>query len=112
MEYTKGIWKRNKFIIECNGREIAHLPAPLLAFRKPELDGNAQLICAAVNSCQKVNAENPLAVAEAIPELVQKLHDARNQIEYLHDKFKETGSGNGTIAQIDYLLSKIEGKGV
>jgi hypothetical protein len=44
------------------------------------------------------------------PELYSKLIDARNQIEYLHSKFKETRSGNAVITQINYLFSKVEGK--
>lgn len=39
-------------------------------------------------------------------ELVGALQSAINQVEYLHRKFQETGSGNGFIAQCQQLLSK------
>jgi hypothetical protein len=47
MEYTKGQWQRNKFKIECDGAEIATLPAPHYIYRKPECDANANLIVSA-----------------------------------------------------------------
>jgi hypothetical protein len=37
----------------------------------------------------------------------EALREAKLQIEYLHGKFKETGSGNAVIAKIDAAL---EGK--
>jgi hypothetical protein len=36
-------------------------------------EANANLIVAAVNACFAINPENPLAVAEALPELVEAL---------------------------------------
>lgn len=33
------------------------------------------------------------------------LEEARAQIEYLHEKFQETGSGNGVLARIDAALN-------
>ena len=41
--------------------------------------------------------------------LVGLLAEAKLQIEYLHDKFKETGSGNAVLGKIDSAL-KGEGK--
>lgn len=37
--------------------------------------------------------------------LREALHEARLQIEYLHEKFVVTGSGNGVLARIDAALS-------
>lgn len=45
-----------------------------------------------------------LAEARA-DELEELLAEARLQIEYLHDKFKETGSGNTVIARIRLALT-------
>jgi hypothetical protein len=45
---------------------------------------------------------------EAVGEVVETLIEARNQIEYLHQKFRETGSGNTVIAKINYALAKLE----
>ena len=33
------------------------------------------------------------------------LQDAQAQIVYLHEKFKETGSGNGVLAKITFVLN-------
>ena len=42
----------------------------------PEKIGNARLIVAAVNSCFAVNPSNPLAVAEALREIINASHAA------------------------------------
>ena len=42
--------------------------------------------------------------------LIEALREAKLQIEYLHSKFKETGSRNAVIAKIDLALAKEEGK--
>lgn len=34
------------------------------------------------------------------------LREARLQIEYLHEKFQETGSGNAVIAHINHALGE------
>jgi hypothetical protein len=48
------------------------------------------------------------AVTREREELVSALRDAINQVEYLHRKFQETGSGNGSIAQWGALIAKCE----
>ncbi len=45
---------------------------------------------------------------EAIEELVRVLREAKIQIEYLHGKFKETGSGNNVLDQISTVLSNFK----
>ena len=40
----------------------------------------------------------------AAPRLYKALESARLQIEYLHEKFQETGSGNAVLAQINEAL--------
>lgn len=46
------------------------------------------------------------AQAGEIERLKGILLDARMQIEYLHDKFRETGTGNAMIARINMVLCK------
>jgi hypothetical protein len=41
------------------------------------------------------------SAADEIERLRAALEEARLQIEYLHDKFRETGSGNAALARID-----------
>lgn len=42
-----------------------------------------------------------------IEEATDLLREARNQIEYLHIKFQETGTGNAMIVRINNLIDKI-----
>lgn len=42
---------------------------------------------------------------EDIRQLRNVLAEAKLQIEYLHDKFGETGSGNAVLAKIERVLS-------
>lgn len=46
-------------------------------------DDDANLIVAAVNACKKVNPQNPLAAAEALPELLQSLKDCLHLLRTL-----------------------------
>lgn len=46
----------------------------------------------------------------AAPELYAALSEAKFQIEYLHEKFAETGSGNNMLAKIDAALAKARGE--
>lgn len=39
-------------------------------------------------------------------DLVKALEEARLQIEYLHDKFQQTGTGNLVLARIEATLTK------
>jgi len=41
-------------------------------------------------------------------ELVQAVEQAKMQIEYLHEKFQETGSGNAVLSKLDRVLEKAE----
>lgn len=50
-------------------------------------------------------AQELVQAANAYPGLVAALQNARLQITYLHEKFKETGSGNQVLAQIDAALA-------
>jgi len=46
---------------------------------------------------------------KAAPSMYEALQQALLQINYLHGKFKETGSGNQVIARIQQALAKAEG---
>jgi len=49
----------------------------------------------------------------AAQDMYEALKDARNQIEYLHDKLgKKTGTGVRCLSQIEQALSLAEGKEV
>lgn len=41
-------------------------------------------------------------------ELAEALEEAVRQIEYLHEKFGQTGSGNGVIARCSHVLAKFQ----
>ena len=71
-QYTKGEWKANGTFVEmdttpiCSTSSVNNLP-------RDEAMGNAYLLAAAVNGCQEVNPENPMAVAESIKEMYEAL---------------------------------------
>jgi hypothetical protein len=44
----------------------------------------------------------------AAPCLFEALLEAKLQIQYLHDKFSQTGSGNAILARIDAALAKAQ----
>ena len=50
------------------------------------------------------------AGVEAKTELLSLLREARAQIEYLHEKFQETGSGNALLSRIAAALKEMEEK--
>lgn len=55
------------------------------------------------------------AIADAImalPDMLAALHEARLQIEYLHEKFQKTGSGETTLFKIRLAIARAEGQGV
>lgn len=59
--------------------------------------------------CQTPSEPNALLIASA-PDLYEALSEARLQIAYLHEKFKETGTGNSVLSKIDAALSKARGE--
>jgi hypothetical protein len=52
----------------------------------------------------------PLYASPDTTSIIDVLIEARNQIEYLHGKFQETGSGNAVIAKLDDLRHKLQAK--
>jgi len=101
-KFTPGPWKReHKFIFTpgeegCNvaavgsPRASTHVSYTELMATDPDIQeaiANAHLISAA-------------------PDMYEALLDAQQQIEYLHHKFQETGTGNKVLAVISAALNK------
>lgn len=57
---------------------------------------------------QKANAELIITAVNNFEELVERLQDAKLQIEYLQQKFIATGTGNAVLSQIEVTLAKLE----
>lgn len=49
-------------------------------------------------------------VSLASEDMLEVLRDAKLQIEYLHDKFRTTGTGNAVVSQIESVIAKAEGR--
>lgn len=47
-----------------------------------------------------------------INEMAEVLQEAKMQIEYLHKKFQETGTGNSVCARINSVLNKRAERGL
>jgi len=88
MNYTKGEWKivhqdkpqqpfRVYTIIKGLEYDIADVYIAIPNFQNGT-EANANLIAAAVNACQAVNPDNPMAVAEAIKDLYEACKEALN----------------------------------
>lgn len=74
MKYTKGEWtKQGAFIF--SSEKPPRLIAEVIRsnMKLSEQQANARLIVTAVNACQKINPDNPLAVAESISDLYEAL---------------------------------------
>lgn len=105
---TKGDWiKQGSFIFssEKPPRLIAEFIRSNMSL--PEQQGNALITCVAVNACQKINPENPRAVAENIEEAIGALK--------LYRSHQEGTSGHycwECAEAINKVLSKIESKEV
>lgn len=86
---TKEEWKQEKdsgypyenLIRSDDDRVIATVS--FYRFSNDEAKANAHLIVAAVNACQKVNPDNPMAVAESIQEMYEALWQMHSLIEDL-----------------------------
>lgn len=58
----------------------------------------------------RIREESNAHLIAAAPDLYAALSEAKLQIEYLHEKFAETGSGNNMLAKIDAALAKARGE--
>jgi len=129
MEYTKGEWKAGynpgvtgpttpAITPVCGGKDwpyrtvnigtetIAICPAQDTERNHnpnvKEAEANAHLIVTAVNACQSVNRDNPLAVAESIEDLYEALKVAHREL--LHAQWEDG------LDQIEQALARVEGK--
>ena len=77
LNYTKGKWEvgylGGGYFIGDGEISIASMTG----LSETDAKVNAELIIAAVNACQKVNPDNPLAVAEALPDMYKALRAFR-----------------------------------
>ena len=82
---TPGKWKKGARVPERHAIRILDRRGFLVAEARgaggpwTEVEGNAALIVAAVNACFQVDPSNPLAVAEALPEIVNALLRIANE---------------------------------
>lgn len=56
----------------------------------------------------RVEAVDHIA-GKMVPEIIDALIEASNQIEYLHGKFQETGSGNAVITKLAEVRRALQG---
>ena len=56
---------------------------------------------ACYNACQEIR---PFYPQLAVPELLDLLHEAKLQLEYLDDKFESTGTSAALISRISNIL--------
>ena len=82
MNYTKGEWKADKFR-QVIRRDYEAMEEKVICFvglrghiEDDEDEANAHLIVAAVNACQSVNSDNPMAVAMSIKDMYEALRKA------------------------------------
>lgn len=75
-------------------------------YRDGDTDDISNLVALVYSSDLMGNIAHNARLISAAPDMAEALINAQLQIEYLHDKFKETGTGNAVIAQIEAALKK------
>ena len=108
MNYSKGEWKVGVFPPLDN--KVIYTQEGLMLWKREVADcydneDDANLIVAAVNSCVKMNPENPTAMAEALPEMYKILKATYN----LACGYTEMPK-NELAKAIKPILAKAEGK--
>jgi len=76
MAISKGEWKRYGQHIHLSDTNTSDEIVTVLCpawMSKEEARANADIIVAAVNACQEVNPDNPMAVAESIKDMYEAL---------------------------------------
>jgi len=89
MNYTPGPWEADtnrNHVVDTRGLTVAAI-SPGAARSAEQRDANARLIAAA-------------------PELVEACWDAISQIEYLHEKFSPTRSGEAVLSRLRAAIAK------
>ena len=84
----------------------------LLALLPKEENGeaNAALIVAAVNACFAISPSNPLAVAEALPGLVEAARASESFLQDLVGRPRIGSDLEPTLARLRATLAKLEAK--
>lgn len=62
------------------------------------------------NACKEINPKDPAKAAVQYGHILAALLEARIQIEYLQQKFSQTGSGNAVLNQIKIQYEAATGK--
>lgn len=118
MTYTQGEWKATEThifdetlvsYITCGNFTIAQTRLNLPENTVEENDANANLIVTAVNACQSVNPDNPLAAAESIKDMYEALKALWKAIKF-HHLDEDSKFGVLYKNQVEQALAKVEGK--
>lgn len=97
MECTKGEWKIHQYVQE----GIWEITAGSVCIASVSDEANANLIVEAVNACQSVNPNNPIATAKAIKDM----HEAcQGLIE--HMTMPKNESGRPYLADVKRMAEK------
>jgi len=114
MDYTKEKWIVTKFSEKDSGVVAININNPtnhrtVAMFHQNEKDAN--LICSAVNACQSVNYNNPLAVAEAIKPMYEALKLALQTLDtHVFEVHPDDIAGQVIRMVIQKALNKAEEK--
>jgi hypothetical protein len=99
-----GSWPK---IIDNNGLIVAE--ALVNSWGTATARANAEFITAACNACMEINPDNPMAVAEALPELVRWAKDALVALDFAKTRDPEQ-AGLYHSPSFRAILAKIEAK--
>ena len=87
--------------------DTTHTPGPWRVLHKRGVYpmNSESLSIGTAEQYRKEHEANARLMAEA-PNLLAALRDAALQIEYLHDKFQKTGSGNAVLFTINAAIAR------
>ena len=105
MTHTPGPWKFDKGL---DGYGFNTLWNPELRVEVLAPNGQNGPDCAIVWMGEESSNADLLLIAAA-PDLLAVLRDAALQIEYLHEKFQKTGSGNTVLTMINNVIARATG---
>jgi len=107
MAISKGKWEATGTTIMLNGDyrfPLAHVTDPDKPMHTtPTAEANADIIVTAINACQEVNQDNPMAVAESIKDMYEF---CRELLMSLDTGYERLGAGReGSLRQV---VAKVE----
>lgn len=116
MSHTKGAWKATETAEVCREEDECRI-----ALVYDPYDGrwgtdtaraNAYMIAAAVNGCQAVNPDNPLAVAESIKDMYEALQYLRGvfrdaKVQVLAEALPDQVAVESAFERVDAALAKV-----